>query len=255
MNDPMPPSDAPPTPAHQLGYGHHFGYAGSAVVYDNASRTDTAKLLLIIYGVLALVVGLLDTLPSFTSSSVYEYARSQDDPFEANSSAFTMLSCGGGCISGIVGIFMIVYYMMWQYRAAWNINAAGGKTVFTPGWGVGFWFIPLAGFILGPMMMFSMWHQSGRGKKPGGNFGSPLTVILLWAAVIVLAICGVILDIVAVEQYGPRDSIGLSLIHIGGIFYLLSTVAGAIMYFATAAFVTEIQSVAPPVTAFPNTAY
>jgi hypothetical protein len=53
---------------------------------------------------------------------------------------------------GVIGVVLflttVVVWLLWQYRAHANLRAMGaGNLRFTPGWVVGWWFIPFANFV------------------------------------------------------------------------------------------------------------
>jgi hypothetical protein len=40
-----------------------------------------------------------------------------------------------------------IAWFVWLHRAVANVRAVGGQTAFTPGWAVGWWFIPFANLV------------------------------------------------------------------------------------------------------------
>jgi hypothetical protein len=56
------------------------------------------------------------------------------------------VAVGIGLASTIVGIVTIILYCIWQYRVHSNARVFSSQIRFTPGWGVGYWFIPIINF-------------------------------------------------------------------------------------------------------------
>lgn len=48
-----------------------------------------------------------------------------------------------GLISFILVVVVMILYLRWQYQAQCNLYAIGRTPEYTPGWGVGYWFIPI----------------------------------------------------------------------------------------------------------------
>lgn len=64
-------------------------------------------------------------------------------------------------VAGIAGITTIVLWLMWQHRAHANLRALGvGGLGFTPGWAVGWWFIPFANIVQPFRAMSELWKGS-----------------------------------------------------------------------------------------------
>jgi len=49
----------------------------------------------------------------------------------------------GGLSYFVLFILLVVFYLRWQHQAHKNLYALGKYPRFTPGWGVGWWFIPI----------------------------------------------------------------------------------------------------------------
>ena len=79
-------------------------------------------------------------------------------------------------------------WWMWQHRAYSNLRLIGSReTEFTPGWSVGYWFIPIVNLFRGYQITAELYRrseiQNGR-DSIGGLSGSPL-VGSWWAAYLV----------------------------------------------------------------------
>ncbi len=91
-------------------------------------------------------VALLGLVPE---SMYEEMASSLDD--ESLASLLTTVVFGIGALLALIAIWIgsIVVFLVWLNRAAWNIRALipGGAFQFTPGWCVGWWFVPFANLL------------------------------------------------------------------------------------------------------------
>lgn len=81
----------------------------------------------------------------------------------------------------LVALTTVVFFAMWIYRAAANVVAADiAGFDFTPGWAVGWYFVPFANLVQPFLAMRKIWNASHTG---GGdlNRGDPI-LTLWWAA-------------------------------------------------------------------------
>ncbi len=63
--------------------------------------------------------------------------------------------------AAVAGITSIVYFMMWFYRMYRNLWALGNRHVqTTPGWAVGWWFIPVVNLIVPYQLTAEVWRGS-----------------------------------------------------------------------------------------------
>jgi len=57
-----------------------------------------------------------------------------------------------------------VAWLMWQHRAQANLHAAGiGGLKFTPGWAVGYWFVPIVNLVRPYQSVKELWSASDPG--------------------------------------------------------------------------------------------
>lgn len=58
-------------------------------------------------------------------------------------------------------ISTVVFFLIWEYRAFNNLSALkAGNLEFSPGWAVGWWFIPFANLIKPFQAMRELWNES-----------------------------------------------------------------------------------------------
>jgi hypothetical protein len=98
------------------------------------------------------------------------------DEVTANDRRQQAISIGGVVALAIAGIAWLV----WQHRAHANLPALGaGKLRFTPGWAVGWWFVPFANLVRPPQVMSELIRASdpasGRPEQP-----DPKTPPIIW---------------------------------------------------------------------------
>jgi Domain of unknown function (DUF4328) len=86
---------------------------------------------------------------------------------------------------GAVAIGTILAWCMWQHRSHANLRALGTADVkFTPGWAVGWWFIPFANVVQPFRAMNELWKASDPEAGAVDWKGKPSTALLAiwWAA-------------------------------------------------------------------------
>lgn len=106
-----------------------------------------------------------------------------------------------GILSLIVIMFALgafVFYFIWIYAAATNLRALGNDLLtITPGWCIGWWFIPFASLV----MCYRSMAEIARASDPDARKVSttewarrstPVTVKLWWAAYLVSGLFGVV---------------------------------------------------------------
>jgi hypothetical protein len=84
-------------------------------------------------------------------------------------------------------IFTIIVFLMWLFRIYKNLPAVGaGSTEFTPGWAVGWWFIPLANLIKPFQAVRDAWLESDPDFEPESQIfsqvkgGAPTYMVFWW---------------------------------------------------------------------------
>ena len=78
-----------------------------------------------------------------------------------------------------VWIGTIVAFCMWTHRAARNLPALGGRGLkYTPGWAVGWFFVPIANLVMPYLVAAEIWRESDPAQCDrdgrGGKTTSPL---------------------------------------------------------------------------------
>jgi hypothetical protein len=99
-----------------------------------------------------------------------------------------------------VRIATIVFFLVWEYRAFSNLSALKARNVeFSPGWAVGWWFIPLANLIKPFQAVRELWNESDPDFEEEAGFlnvagGTPAIIGFWWAFFLVSGFLGRIAD-------------------------------------------------------------
>jgi membrane protease YdiL (CAAX protease family) len=124
---------------------------------------------------------------SFESDLIDNGVLGVDDVLDKRDTADGLVG-GAVALMGFVSLVIFILFIIWTYRAMKNNEALGRRQRFSPGWGIGAWFIPLANLIIVPMIFWDLWKGSDASVPPGQSAenasGSPL-VIFWWLAHIV----------------------------------------------------------------------
>src|SRR6478735_11219141 len=95
------------------------------------------------------VAGLIERINNGDSGAAYELERLYKSPDPMT------------IIGGLFGILAIVFVCMWFYRAGQNVHMAGVKYLnYTPGWYVGWFFIPLVQLVMPLITTIELWKAS-----------------------------------------------------------------------------------------------
>jgi hypothetical protein len=185
-----------------------------------ARRTRAAVVVIYIFLGLSLPMALGEFLES---SGAIDLDALYLDPL---STLFAFVSLG----YFVVLLVSIVLVAMWIYRAHANLRAAGMDVEFTPGWAVGWYFIPIANLFKPFQAMRELWNSS---RMLPTDFGgqAPSDVKVWWACYIV----GNILSTVGMRMTLPDGTTAPTGLAFGGMgtlvtaaaaYYLLQLVRG-----------------------------
>lgn len=88
-----------------------------------------------------------------------------------------------------VYVFSVVTFLMWLYRCYVNLPALRSDNMeFSPGWAVGWWFIPFANLVKPFQAVRTVWSESDPDFDPNFGFlsrtqaGAPAYMAIWWAA-------------------------------------------------------------------------
>jgi hypothetical protein len=81
----------------------------------------------------------------------------------------------------LVYLITAVAFFVWLHRCYVNISGLPGRRLrFTPGWAVGYWFIPLLNIVRSKQILDELWHTSAPGEGADAE-RKPLTALWLFA--------------------------------------------------------------------------
>ena len=86
-----------------------------------------------------------------------------------------------------VFIATIVFFLIWEYRAFSNLSALKAQNLeFSPGWAVGWWFVPFANLVKPFQAMRELWNESDPEYDAdlgflSGSVGAPTIMGFWWA--------------------------------------------------------------------------
>ncbi len=144
----------------------------------------------------AIVVGILATVILEMATTGLSWALGGAAGDEGNLGALMAAGLLGLVQSG-VSLFTIVVFLVWINNAAKNVRTFGHEGLrFTPGWAVGWWFIPIASMWMPMLALREIWRASdpdnvGTGH-PGGWMTSrvPSTFGVWWATYLLAGFVG-----------------------------------------------------------------
>ena len=101
--------------------------------------------------------------------------RGADDlsaPYEAGASLTDLLYLAVAMLQFVVFISTMVAFLMWVHRAYRNLPALGAVGLdTTPGWAVGYFFIPIVNLFKPFQVVKEIWHESTPGGATREDFG------------------------------------------------------------------------------------
>lgn len=175
-----PPAHDHRPPAAAYGYGHGYG----AYPYEPLGWKTTGS---IVGMILMVVLGIAVTLLTWVIGA---------ENFAHELPAAGAIAILGLLLSG-VSLFTYVVFLVWMNAAAKNARSFGHEGLeFTPGWVVGWWFIPFANWVKPFQAMKEIWqasdpdaigagYQSWRASVVPGTFG------VWWATYLLGGVVGI----------------------------------------------------------------
>jgi len=131
--------------------GYGYGYAPQ-FQYQPLGWKTTAS----IVGMIGMVV--FQFLQTALTLAAGDALKHPQDPGNA---PMILLVAAVGLLAGVIGIGTYVVFLMWMYHAAKNVRAFGQQGLeHSPGWCVGWWFIPIANLFKPYTAMREIWRAS-----------------------------------------------------------------------------------------------
>ncbi len=167
------------------------------------------------------VIGLLAVSGSWSLAGLVEMATAPaatditTTPSEFGQRIQDVLGAGPAsqqAFASVFGVALAITWLVWQHRAQANLYARRVPGLrYTPGWSVGWWFIPLANVVVPYLSMRELLRHAGapagsRSDGGGGQLGA-WWLTYLGSAVLGLAgalpICGALLRSIRIEATDP----------------------------------------------------
>jgi hypothetical protein len=98
----------------------------------------------------------------------------------AGAEAVSILEALGALLEAVFFFLSAFAFLFWVYRANKNLQALGYHPQFTPGWAVGWWFVPVANFYYPYKVVKEIWQWSDPGTWLPGRAQSGFPIIGLW---------------------------------------------------------------------------
>uniref|UniRef100_A0A832DE50 DUF4328 domain-containing protein n=1 Tax=Ignavibacterium album TaxID=591197 RepID=A0A832DE50_9BACT len=136
-------------------------------IKDPTSLTKFLKTMLWISLGINLLSLLFDNM-QMTLLSAGSFSQAQDESNEARRQIVALLYLGAFIVTGIT-------FLKWIYRANLNCHGFGAQGMkFSPGWSIGYYFIPLLNLYLPYEAMKEIWKVSRNPSDWQNEMGSPL---------------------------------------------------------------------------------
>ena len=99
----------------------------------------------------------------------------------------------------LLRVLTIIFFLIWLHRAFKNLPALGATNLeFSPGWAVGWWFIPFANLVKPYQVVRELWNSSDSDFDPdlflSNTVGTASIIIWWWAFFIIGNVVGRVAD-------------------------------------------------------------
>ncbi len=138
-------------------------------------------------------------------------------------------------LENILRLGAVISFLLWEYRAFTNLAALKAEdTEFSPGWAVGWWFIPFANLIKPYQAIRELWQQSDSEFEDNGSFlssvgSTPPLLGYWWALFIISNVLNRFLSSVSNGVEIETDSLFPYLMIIASAFLCAAAVAAVIV--------------------------
>ena len=138
--------------------------------------------------VLLAAAGALNLINGFTNLAFWRSNRFvipfTEDPVFVSQEPQGGLAGALSSVGGLVVIATVVVWMIWQHHATANLWARGFQSLqITPGWSVGWWFVPFANLV----MPFVSMREIDRRSRADGQFRTDTGPVAWWWAAFLIA--------------------------------------------------------------------
>ena len=108
-------------------------------------------------------------------------------------------------IDAFIEMMAMIMLSIWSYRAYRNLTALVGEPLrFTPGWVVGYWYIPVVSLFRPVQAINDIWRLSSREQSEPSVWSTPPFVIALWLCWLSAGIIWIIIGWVMEFEWGAQ---------------------------------------------------
>jgi hypothetical protein len=143
----------------------------------------------------------------------------------------------------VILVLTAVFFLMWLYRTYQNLPALKARNLgYTPGWAVGYWFIPIINLFRPFQVVREIWNESDPDFDPelgflSNSMGTPAIISWWWAFWILSRIGGNVSNSLADNERAIKDgSFGFAV-----IFASVLSVAAAVLAIQIVRNITQRQ--------------
>lgn len=100
-----------------------------------------------------------------------------------------------GVLGGLIVLATIVLWLVWQHRAQSNLRAIGASNLkYSPGWVVGWWFVPVAWWAVPYLTMRELWKASApdAGAVDWKSERDPSLLMAWWGAWVIRTLLSIV---------------------------------------------------------------
>lgn len=175
---------------------------------------------------LACTVGLLVAGNICTDLYVVHLLRQIRDGTVDNDGMLGIGLLGAARLQGLVNVayalfFLanIVLFFVWLHRAARNVRALGATSLeFTPGWTVGYFFIPVINLVMPYLAVREIWQHS---RPMAGRGSGNLPVLAWWLTYLAASIVTDIKTVMMHDAHGLDASIHVAYVEVVNMALML----------------------------------
>ncbi len=126
--------------------------------FNNPLNLSKTLIVLIYIGIAMISLAVIDNIMSYNLySAAQTVGNISENELDENNNRTLLI----GSVSMLINIVTIVIFLIWINRANKNARALGAKNMkFSPGWCVGWWFIPIASLWKPYQVVREIWKTS-----------------------------------------------------------------------------------------------
>ena len=199
----------------------------------NTFRNDTYRsaralsyIVIAIFGAIALC-SVFFIIMSFVMLAAPDAAMRLDDGSSIN---IPLAVVGLAAILEIImRVVVVVFFLIWEYRSFNNLSALKARNLeYSPGWAVGWWFIPFANLVKPFQVMRELWNESDPDFDEQTGFlnvspGTPEIIGFWWGTFLIGGFIGRIADKLIDANGDPSQYFPIFLL-LASIFQLAASI-------------------------------